>query len=210
MAIHIMNALEEGNSTFLVRSVDSDVVIILLGRLDEIMTRYPDCDIWIRFGKGNALTNISLSSVLNHIDKEMARGLPFFHAFTGCDTTSAFKGKAKKTAWHTWKAYQAMTAVFDELSQSPFTQISENSTTFCNLEKFVVRMYSRSVDTTSVNEARKLLFAQCSTNMERIPPTRDALLQHTKHAIYQTGNFSIFWLIITSPATYIKLHERAL
>ena len=39
MAIHIMNALEEGNNTFLVRSVDSDVVIILLGRLGEILTR---------------------------------------------------------------------------------------------------------------------------------------------------------------------------
>ena len=99
MAIHIMNALEEGNNTFLVRSVDSDVVIILLGKLDEIMTRYPDTDIWIRFGKGNTLTNISLTSVFNNIGKEIARGLPFFHAFTGCDTTSAFKGKAKKTAW---------------------------------------------------------------------------------------------------------------
>ena len=69
MAIHIMNALEEGNNTFLVRSVDSDVVIILLGKLDEIMTRYPDTDIWIRFGKGNTLTNISLTSVFKNIGK---------------------------------------------------------------------------------------------------------------------------------------------
>ena len=120
----------------------------------------------------------------------MASGLPFFHAFTGCDTTSAFKGKGKKTAWQTWKAYQAMTAVFAELSQNPFTSIDENSTTFGSLEKFVVQMYSRSIDTTSVNEARKLLFAQW-TNMERIPPTRDALLQHTKRTIYQTSNFSV-------------------
>ena len=118
-----MNALEGGNNTFLVRSVNSDVVIILLGRLGEILSRYPDCDIWIKFGKGNTLTNISLTSVFNSIGKEMASGLPFFHAFTGCNTTSAFKGKGKKTAWQTWKAYQAMTAVFAELSQNPFTSI---------------------------------------------------------------------------------------
>jgi len=26
-------------------------------------------------------------------------GVPFSHAFTGCDTESAFRGKGKRTAW---------------------------------------------------------------------------------------------------------------
>jgi uncharacterized ParB-like nuclease family protein len=31
-----------------------------------------------------------------------SKALPFFHAFTGCDTVSAFVGKGKKTAWQAW------------------------------------------------------------------------------------------------------------
>ena len=42
------------------------------------------------------------------------------------------------------------------------------------------------LDVESVNVARKLLFAQ-NQKIERIPPTADALLQHAKRAIYQTG-----------------------
>ena len=34
---------------------------------------------------------------------DKCRGLPAFHAFTGCDTVSSFGGRSKKTAWETWK-----------------------------------------------------------------------------------------------------------
>ena len=35
--------------------------------------------------------------------------LPTFHALTGCDTTSAFFGKGKKTAWAAWQAVPEVT-----------------------------------------------------------------------------------------------------
>ena len=38
-----------------------------------------------------------------------------------------------------------------------------------------------------VNEARKDLFCRKSQSMDRIPPTQNALLQHTQRAIYQAG-----------------------
>ena len=50
----------------------------------------------------------------------------------------------------------------------------------------VLYLYSKNLETADVNEARKLLFGM-NQNMERIPPTCDALLQHTKRSIYQTG-----------------------
>ena len=36
------------------------------------------------------------------------------HAFTGCDTVSAFCGRGKKTAWNTWKVYPEVTTEFEE------------------------------------------------------------------------------------------------
>ena len=46
-----------------------------------------------------------------------AVGLPFLHAFTGCDTVSAFPGKGKKSAWQTWEVFPDATDVFTRLSK---------------------------------------------------------------------------------------------
>ena len=53
------------------------------------------------------------------------------------------------------------------------------------LEKFVVLMYDRS--STAVSVARLDMFARKQRPYEAIPPTRAALLQHTKRAAYQAG-----------------------
>ena len=76
--------------------------------------------------------------------------------------------------------------MFEELSQAPFVALDEESDNFKIIQKFVVYLYSKNLETADVNEARKLLFGM-NQNMERIPPTCDALLQHTKRSIYQTG-----------------------
>ena len=114
-----MHALEEGNRTFMIRTVDTDVIVILLGKFNDVFSRYPDFDVWIKFGVGKSMQHIHLKSVVNKIGLRISRGLPFFHALTGCDTTSSFKGKGKKSAWQTWKSFQAATPIFEELSHYP-------------------------------------------------------------------------------------------
>ena len=42
------------------------------------------------------------------------QSLLFFHAFTGSDVTSAFKGIGKKSAWKVWQCYPEVTDTFDE------------------------------------------------------------------------------------------------
>jgi hypothetical protein len=119
MFIHVMHALEEGNRTFMIQTVDTDVIVILLGKFNDVFSRYPDFDVWIKFGVRKSMQHIHLKSVVNKIGLRISRGLPFFHALTGCDTTSSFKGKAKKSAWQTWKSFQAATPIFEELSHYP-------------------------------------------------------------------------------------------
>ena len=184
--VHLMNGLKEGYEYFLIRTVDTDIVVILLGKYHDIQTSYPATDIWIKFGTGKSVQYFHLKSLYEKLGITTCRALPYFHAFTGCDTTSAFKGKAKKSAWQTWKAYKQVTDSFEDLSQNPFKELNDESRDFQVLQKFVVQMYSKGLDVESVNVARKLLFAQ-NQKMERIPPTADALLQHAKRAIYQTG-----------------------
>ena len=89
--------------------------------------------------------------------------LPVLHAFTGCDTVSAFAGKGKKTAWETWKSFPEVNDVFNELICMP-SEISEGSMLL--LERFVVLMYDRTSESTEVNHARKQLFTQKSRTLE--------------------------------------------
>ena len=50
--VHIRHALEHGAETVLVRTVDTDVVVILVGLFFDLVTIRPSCDFWIAFGMG--------------------------------------------------------------------------------------------------------------------------------------------------------------
>ncbi|KAG0715310.1 hypothetical protein GWK47_001335 [Chionoecetes opilio] len=52
---------------------------------------------------------------------------------------------------------------------------------------FTVVIYDKTSPLLSVNEARKELFLPEKQNDETIPPTQQALLQHTKRSIVQAG-----------------------
>ena len=199
--VHILDALEEGNNSFMIRTVDTDIVIICMGRFHAIHQMYPDYHLWIKFGSGKNLRNIDINALSEENGRSISRGLPFFHAMTGCDTTSAFKGRAKKSAWQTWMSCEFITPVFEHLSQQPFSEVTQDSNEFQQLERFIVKMYSKTVDAQTVNEGRKLLFA-ANQNMEKLPPTKDALLQHVKRAVFQTGKLHEIVVIIVVSEKY--------
>lgn len=100
-----------------------------------------------------------------------SEALPAFHALTGCDTTSCFSGKGKKTARSTWKSYPEVTPAL-RLSKACVSRILPT------LERFVVLIYDRCSTENGVNSARQTLFAQKNREIENIPPTKDALPQH--------------------------------
>ena len=47
---------------------------------------------------------------------EKSKGMLFFHAFTGCDVVSAFRGKGKKSARQTWDVCDDASGFFSKLS----------------------------------------------------------------------------------------------
>ena len=77
-----------------------------------------------------------------------------------------------------------MSGVFAKLSQYPLTVDDEDLQI---LEKFVVIMHDRSSRAEGVDDARLDMFARKQRPYEAIPPTRGALLRHTKRAAYQAG-----------------------
>ena len=55
------------------------------------------------------------------------------------------------------------------------------------IERFVVSMYERTSSLQDVNVCRRYLFTKKGWTNESLPPTNDALLQHTNGDIFQPG-----------------------
>ena len=103
---------------------------------------------------------------------EKSRSLPVFHAFSGCDTTSAFNGKGKRSAWQAWGfCSNAVTLTLEFPSANPLQVLKKDSIHFRKLERLVIIMYDKSSPMDSVNEARMDLFCKHNRALENLPPT---------------------------------------
>ena len=150
-------------------------------------TKHPAADIWIAFGSGKNFTYMHINAIYHALGKDKSMSLPIFHCFTGCDTTSAFLGKGKRSAWEAWNSYPEVTAAFIYMSTHPHTPLTKESQHFRYLKRFTVVLYDKTSSLGSVDEARRELFCQKNRTMESIPPAQDALLQHCKRVAYQAG-----------------------
>ena len=128
--------------------------------------------------------------MVERLGQQLCQAIPFFHAFSGCDTTSAFKTIGKKKGYQTLKLYRPSLSIFAEFFNTPFRQISEESNVFKVIQRFVILMYARSSDFLDINTARMDMFFKKNQNLENVPPSKNALLQHTKRAIHQAGVWS--------------------
>ena len=183
----MQDALLNGCTNYLLRTVDTDVVVIFLGKFHHMVTLCQDVSILIAFGTGNNFTYHNLNAIYEHLGREKSLAPPVFHRFTECDTTSAFLGRGKKSAWEAWKCYEDVTDAFTYMALHPYTEVHVEAPHFQLLERFTVLMYDKTSDLEHVDQARKELFCQKGKTMDKLPPTQDALLQHVKRVAYQAG-----------------------
>ena len=101
VVVHLYNSLEPCEKT-LVRTVDTDVVVILIGKFADLYAINCAADIWVAFGTGRYFRFLSINAMAASLGTAKSRSLPFFHALTGSDTTSTFHGKGKRSAWQAW------------------------------------------------------------------------------------------------------------
>jgi len=122
---------------------------------------------------GRSFKFISINKICASLGEQKSRSLPVFHAFCGCDTTSAFNGKGKRSAWKVWElCSNAVTPTLEFLSVNPLQELKEDSIHFRKLERLVIIMYDKSRPMDSVNEARMDRFCKHSRALENLPPTQ--------------------------------------
>ena len=97
MVLHSVHASSAGFNKVMIRTVDTDVVVLAAANESTI----DRAETWIGFGSGKDFNFISVRSIATTLPEKVCEALPLSHALTGCDTVSSFHGKGKKTAWET-------------------------------------------------------------------------------------------------------------
>ena len=181
MIVHLADALRDGFHKIMLRSSDTDVVVLAVAAVARMNVQ----ELWIAFGTGKNFRYIPIHEIVASIGPNKSEALPMFHAYTGCDTVSSFATKGKKIAWDTWKSYVEVTRTFLALSAGPDEVPNEDVAV---LERFTILLYDRTSDLVCIDEARKHLFTKKGRAMDAIPPTRAALVQHIQRTVYQGGH----------------------
>ncbi len=191
MCIHVQDCLQKGATVILVRTVDTDVIVIVAGIFFQLRSAFPEVQIWVAFGTGRFFRYIYVNKICENLGESKCQALPFYHTFTGCDTTSQFFGKGKKSSWEAWKSYSQVTEAFQFVMTFPFQPLQSTSPIFELLERFTCVLYDKTTSISQVNELRQELFSKRAKLIENIPPT-----QVCCHTNYSYGNCSIFIIII--------------
>ena len=139
---HFQHALQSGSQKYLIRTVDTDVVIILIGVFFTLLDAHPSIELIVAFGMGKNFKYYNINELCHKFERPKCEALPFFHAFSGCDTISQFYGKGKKVAWQVWKSFAPVTEAFLHMVSRPFHSMQAESQTFRLLEKFTCILFS--------------------------------------------------------------------
>ncbi len=180
MILHLCDAVQHGYMKAIIRTLDTDFVVLSIAVVHQIGI----AELWLAFGTGKHYRYIAAHEIAAFLGPLKSKALPMFHALTGCDTTSGFASKGKKSAWDTWSVFPVLTDALLALASAP-PHIPDEC--LAEIERFVVLLYSRSSGLSKVNEARRDLFSKARP-LEHIPPTQSALLQHVKRSTLQGGH----------------------
>ena len=188
--VHIAHMLDHQISKIIVRTGDTDVIIIMLGFMSQFLFKNESTEIWVDFGMGSSRKMLDLNRIYEHVGESISLALPFFHSFTGSDSTASFFGKSKKFWYDLWMKLinepEDITSAFTQLSWLPTAEILEEN--FQALQNFVVAAYNPKEPEMTLGETRYNLFIMSAKmDLRLLPPSKKALKMHILRSSYQAG-----------------------
>ena len=180
LLLHAAHAASGGYQSVVICSEDTDVFIMSLAFCDRIKT-----PLFQKCGTRTRTRLVDIRKVAATVGTEVCRALIGLHAYTGCDTVSAFAGKGKASALKLLTNNRATQDTFLQLGQ----EWDLSAELMDKLEAFTCVMYAPKAPTIKINELRYHLFCAKKGEIEshQLPPCKDCLTKHAQRANYQAG-----------------------
>lgn len=178
--LHAAHVAKDGYKAAVITAEDTDILVLALGFSHTI-----PCQLYQKVGTQNRRKYIDINKVARNLGIDVCTALVGLHAYTGCDTVSAFAGKGKLGALKLMKKEHTYQQCFGELGES--WDISPEL--IQKLEAFTCHMYVSKGSSCDVNECRYQLFyaKRGEVNSAHLPPCMDCLHLHAQRANYQAG-----------------------
>ena len=131
----------------------------------------------------------NILNIIKYVGQSVCQALPFFYAFSDCDTVSSFHGIGKCTWWDALMNYASkddLTGIFSKLSMTPNCIMDQDMIAILDLMKSVY--FSPDDVNENLSSLRlKYFLHRCDDNFKKIAPSYSALCMHVKRACYQAG-----------------------
>ena len=164
--VYVRDSLQRSDNHVKIRTVHTDVIVILIGRFYSFCELNPRADIWVALGIGKQFRYYHINVRCEELGGDKSMSLHSFHALTGCDSTSffffSFFVVVKARNLHGLLGYRIpmQTEVFLHFVTHPYELIDCTSPHFSVLERFTLDIVSQRKHTLTVNEAHKVLAKQ--------------------------------------------------
>ena len=93
--VHLQDALNSGATTCFVRTVDTDVVVIVAGKFHALLTDHPAADVWIAFGTGKNFIHIHINEICSALGKDRSKHFPYSIALLAVIQRHRFLGRER-------------------------------------------------------------------------------------------------------------------
>ena len=179
--LYLEDVVREKHNKISIPTVDTDVVVLAITATQRLDT--------LNYGLPLVLVRVSSTLLFmkwpEHWD--LVNMLPYQCFMPLQDVTQCQALEAEATGLHgTPGKPMNMSPSICALAVCPSSETIEKW--LQPLERIVVLLYDRTRCQEYVNEARKELFTQKGREIDALPPTQAALVQHTKRAAYQAGH----------------------
>ena len=175
--------MERGS--IVIRSPDTDVTILAVFHFPQLQPAARGACLQVFFRTGTKYRLLDIDALSTRLGRTVSGALLGLHALTGCDSTSTFKRRGKKSALDLLKSCHGQGFCIGLADLGKHFSVSETLHKLC--EKFVCLLYRSGTLIEEVNKLRYQLFVTRATRSDQMPPTQDALRQHVLRANYQAG-----------------------
>ena len=148
--LHAHDISNHSLGAMVVRCSDTDVLILLLKFVRAIAR-----PILMDAGTGDNRKLLDINTISMSLGPTVCAALPAVHAFSGCDSTSAFVRKGKLMPFRLLKKSPEFQASFALLGTSE--KVSDD--VYQSVEEFTCKMYASKSQTDSINKLRYFTFS---------------------------------------------------
>ena len=184
---HAINQASNGLKCIVLKTVDTDVLVLAIAYCNRLMANDVN-SFCVEFGVGSRTEYYNIIEIVKELGQIRSQALPFFHSFTGCDTTSSFYSHGKRSFWDSWGKCADMdrlTRAFIEVGNMPKEVTDDHVDT---IQRFLIDVYYPQEIYTILTELRlRYYFKHPDPQLKGLIISRSGLENHVKRAAYQAG-----------------------